>query len=121
MTWSDFLKYSKYIAIFYAIAFVVTLVGIWSVGQGDTGWKFIWSGVLFGVAAGTANICLGVYHSNHRVAMTMEKNIYQATQDQAQVITTDGKELEQMKPGEADVEVRFREIARKAIRDERGY
>lgn len=118
MTWSDFLKYSKFIAIFYTIAFALVLVGIWS-GTG-VNYRFIWSGVLFGAAAITANVALGWYHSNHRTSMALEKNVYLATQEQAQIITSDTKELNLAKT-EVDLENRFREIARKAIRDERGY
>jgi high-affinity Fe2+/Pb2+ permease len=118
MTWYDFLRYSKYIAIFYAIAFALVLIGIWSsIGVGE---RFIWSGVLFFAAAAAANIALGWYHSNHRSSMALEKNIYLDQQQKAQVITTEGKELAELKT-ELDLEGRFREIARKTIREERGY
>lgn len=119
MNWSDFLRYSKYIAVFYGIAFTLVLTGIW-LAPSDTGWKFFWSGVVFGVTSAAANICLGIYHSNHKTSMAMEKNIYLATQEQAQVITSDDKGLLVAKT-ELDLERSFREIARKVIRDERGY
>jgi len=118
MTWNDFLRYSKYIAIFYAIAFALVLIGIW-MGTG-VNYRFIWSGVLFFVAAAAANIALGWYHSNHRQSMALEKNIYLDQMNQAQVITSETRDLEQVKT-EYDLEKRFREIARKAIREERGY
>lgn len=118
MTWTDFLRYSKYIAIFYAIAFVLVLIGIWA-GDG-VNYRFIWSGVLFGAAAGAANLALGWYHTNHSSSMALEKNIYLDQQEKAQVITSEGKELEVQKTA-LDMESRFREIARKTIRDERGY
>jgi len=118
MTWNDFLRYSKYIAIFYTIAFALVLIGIW-MGTG-VNYRFIWSGVLFFATAVAANVALGWYHSNHRSSMALEKNIYLDQQQKAQVITSDTKELAQMKT-ELDLEGRFREIARKTIREERGY
>jgi hypothetical protein len=117
MTWADFLKYSKFIVIFYVIAFALVLIGIWS-GSG-VNWRFIWSGVVFGGAAAFANAALGIYHERHRTEMTLEKNIYLAKQEAPQVITGEGNELETR--AQHAVEEQFRAVARKVIKEERGW
>lgn len=89
MTWADFLKYSKYIAVFYAAAFVIGIVGIWA--QPHAQW--IWSAVMFFGAAIAANVALGFYQANHKSALLFAKNDYLAKQEEAQVITGDGKSL----------------------------
>jgi len=118
MTWSDFLKYSKYIAVFYGIAFAMTLVGIWFVGKSDTGWKFITTGILFGCTALAANIALGWYHSNHQSEMKMAKNIHLAKQSEAQVITSDSKELSVISERDQLSAQLLDEGMRQAIQDE---
>lgn len=120
MTWYDFLRYSKYIAVFYGAAFVLMLFGIWA---GDTvNYKLIWSAVLFFGTAIAGNVALASYHYNHKGSMNMAKNEYLVEQDAAQVITDagDSKSLA-LRATEADLEEHIRQIARKAVRDERGY
>lgn len=91
MTWSDFLRYSKYIAIFYAIAFVMALIGIWA-GDGVND-RLLLSAALFFCTALAGNVALGAYHTNHKSEMKMAKNIHLAKQTEAQVITSDSKDL----------------------------
>jgi hypothetical protein len=122
MTWSDFLRYSKYIAVFYAIAFVMALVGIWAGGGVD--YKLLWSAALFFCTAIAANVALGVYHSNHKSEMRMAKNIHLAKQSQTQVITSDTKDLavpEQDQLAAQLLEDGMRDIIRREVRKERGY
>jgi hypothetical protein len=125
MTWSDFLKYSKYIAVFYGIAFVMTLIGIWFVGHSDTGWKFITTGILFACTAFAANVALGWYHSNHKSEMKMAKNVHLARQAEAQVITSDSKELQVVtEEGQFANEMlneHMREAISEEVRKQRGY
>lgn len=121
MTWKDFLKYAKYISVFYAIGFAMALLGIWMPGVGE---KFIWSGVLFAGAAGIANVALGSYHYNHKPEMSMQKNLYLADQAEAQVITGDGVAVEPnqaLKQLEVKLTVDLDEKVRREVRDQRGY
>jgi hypothetical protein len=121
MTWNDFLRYTKFIAVFYAIAFALVLVGIW-LAPSDTGWKFFWSGVVFGVTSAVANICLGIYHSNHKAVMVMAKNDWLEQRQQPQVIASESKELDYArKANNEEIEILLRAQIRKALRDERGY
>jgi hypothetical protein len=84
MTWQDFLKYSKYIAVFYGLAFCFVFAGIW---VGNINMKLIWSGGLCFAVALAANVALGSYHYNHKKAMAFEKNVWLDQQQEAQVIT----------------------------------
>jgi hypothetical protein len=121
VTWKDFLKYAKWISVFYAIGFAMALLGIW---LPELGAKFIWSGVLFAGAAGIANVALGSYHYNHKPEMSMQKNMYLAEQAEAQVITGDGVSVQ---PGqalrqlEAKLTVDLDQKVRREVRDQRGY
>lgn len=119
MTWKDFLRYTKYIGVFYAIAFALTLVGIWSTDP-----KFVYSGLLFAGAAVVANVALGFYHSNHKQQMRFEKNLFLAEQEGSMDIT--GSEpapavvSSQQRLQEGIRELTESEVA-KALRNQRGY
>lgn len=124
MNWSDFLRYSKYIAVFYAAAFVMAFSGIWITGLSE---KFIWSGALLGATALAGNLALGFYYNNHKGLMLVAKNDYIAEQGGAQTITGDGKTvaLSTGTIGESGMTVEFEEFlkeqTRQALRRERGY
>ena len=112
MTWHDFLKYSKYIAVFYGIAFVIGLIGIWMPDPN----RWVLTAGLFFCTAIAANVALGFYYHNHDGAMTLEKNIYLAEQEQAQVITgeTPKKDLQILRrQQQAD----FKEVIDDAVRE----
>lgn len=122
MNWEQFLKYSKYIAIFYGIAFVIALIGIWVEPHG----KWMLMGGLFFAAAFAGNVALGIYHSNHKGSMIQSKNEYLVQQDEAQVITGEstGTTMELATPSEAKKRVHadMDEYIKQVIRNERrGY
>ena len=119
MTWNDFLKYSKYIAVFYAIAFLIGVIGIWA--QPHSQW--IWTAVMFFGAALAGNVALGFYHANHRSSMVMAKNEYLSKQEEHVVITGETtKALDfQRKAVNAELEDLMRDKVRQVIREERGY
>jgi hypothetical protein len=118
MTWSDFLKYSKYVAVFYAAAFLVGIVGIWA--QPHSQW--IWTAVMFFGAAMAGNVALACYHYNHKGSMLLAKNDYLAAQDEAQVITgTTSKSMELRQAGlRADMEEFMTDKIKEEMRN-RGY
>jgi len=123
MTWSDFLKYSKYIAIFYAVAFVFAFIGIWA-GTG-VNYRLLWSGGLFFCTAIAANVALGWYHANHKSEMQMAKNVHLARKAEAQVITSDSKSLsvvteEGQFAGEL-LDEHMRDAIADEVRKQRGY
>jgi len=89
MTWSDFLKYTKYIAVFYAIAFCIGIIGIWMPNPTRT----VLTAAMFFCAALAGNVALGFYHANHKSEMKMAKNIHLARVDGVQSITSDAKGL----------------------------
>ena len=119
MTWNDFLKYTKYIAVFYAIAFAIGIIGIWA--QPHAQW--MWTAVLFFGAALAGNIALGSYHYNHKSSMVMAKNEHLAKREEAQVITGEStKALDfQRKSVNAELDELMRDKVRQVIREERGY
>lgn len=119
MNWSDFLRYSKYIAVFYAIAFAIGIIGIWSPNPE----RWIWTAVMFFGAALAGNIALGFYHANHKDAMVMAKNEHLMKQEEAVVITGETtKALDfQRKAVNAELEGILKDQVRKVIREERGY
>ena len=119
MTWSDFLRYSKYIAVFYVIAFMIGILGIWMEPHG----QWIWTASMFFGAALAGNVALGIYHANHKGSMLMAKNDYLQEQGAAQVITGErNKSLELRQSGlTADMEDFMREQVEKQIRHTRGY
>lgn len=118
MKWADFLRYSKYIAVFYAAAFIIGILGIWMEPHG----QWIWTAVMFFGAALAGNIALACYQYNHKGAMLMAKNDYLLTQEEAPVITSANKGLATTDSGlKADMAQFIQEEAEKAWRDRRGY
>lgn len=119
MTWADFLKYTKYIAVFYATAFVIGVVGIWA----EPHLQWMWTSMLFFFTALASNVALAFYHANHKGSMTMAKNEYLSKREEAQVITGEpSKELDfQRKALNADMEDLMKDKVRQVIREERGY
>jgi hypothetical protein len=118
MKWSDFLRYAKYIAVFYAAAFVIGILGVWIPPHE----KWLDTAVIIFLTAAVANICLGAYHYNHKPSMLMAKNDWLAEQDEPQVVASESKELDYArKINNEEIEALLRTQIRKAIRDERGY
>jgi hypothetical protein len=119
MNWEQFLKYSKYIAIFYAIAFCIGIIGIWVPPHG----QWLTMGAFFCAAALAGNVALAFYHSNHKGSMIQSKNEYLVQQDEAQVITGEstGTTMELATPSEARKRVvaDMDEHIRQVVRDER--
>jgi|KBSMisStaDraftv2_1062788.scaffolds.fasta_scaffold01796_6 hypothetical protein len=127
MTWADFLRYSKYIAVFYGLAVVLMVLGIWM----PTGinYRFIWSAVLcFGVAL-ASNVALGFYHANHKAEMRFAKAVYiqQEDQDAPVDITSNSKDLAIVTDDEGKVVLSPQladlvdDVAYQAARKARGY
>jgi hypothetical protein len=119
MTWSDFLRYSKYIAVFYAIAFMIGIIGIWAEPHG----QWIWTAAMFFGAALAGNVALGFYHANHQGSMVMAKNEYLAKAEEAQVITGETtKALDfQRRAVNSEMDELMKDKVRQVIREERGY
>lgn len=118
MKWSDFLRYAKYIAVFYATAFIIGIIGIWIPPHQ----KWMDTAVIIFLTAAVANICLGAYHYNHKPSMIMAKNEWLDEQDEPQVIASDSKELDfKRRANDKEIEDLLQIQIRKALRDERGY
>jgi len=122
VTWSDFLKYAKYIAVFYGLAFVIGVVGIWMPNPTRT----VLTAAMFFCAALAGNVALGFYHNNHRSEMKMAKNIHIARQDGVQSITSDAKGLavvsEDDEVGAGFLNLSMREAIEEEVRKQRrGY
>lgn len=117
MTWTDFLRYTKYIAVFYVAAFITAMVGIWVPPHV----QWIWTGALIFLTAVASNVALGFYQYNHRGSLLYSKAKEQPDNPQVVTALSDSKELALSDRAAADLDIMLDDVALRAARRARGY